>query len=378
MPQELISFFGNALPGDLIFPAVVAGVWLLALLHTIFFRLKLAVMKVPRMSESAIPLSVIMIERNEEQNLVKNLPGWLSLGYPHYEVVVVDDFSGDNSISTLGVMKQQHPRLKMTGLNQETRFSQKLSRNLALKAAIYDRAVFAQPSMEMPHHQWLSSIASAFSRGKDMVVGYTATLPGKGLYHKMYRMESFFQQTESMACCINGIPWVATEDNIAFMREAYFEVNGFAGRMKEEYLNMEMIFNEVIRRRKTAVLPQGNLALRREMTAGKVEYLELVHKFFVLEKQLGFFKKGAMRFFNLLRMVLLPLFIACVILYPPFWLVFSVMLLLLFFLSAVSIKLIQKRLNEPGIFLSSLIYGFLAPWYRMVARWGFDFRRKNR
>lgn len=378
MPQELIAFFMNTQPGELIFPAMVAGVWLLVVLYTLLFRLRLALLKPPGPRESAFSFSVIMVERNEEQNLVQNLPGWLSLGYPHYEVVVVDDFSEDNSISRLGVMKQQYPRLKMTGLNQETRFSQKLSRNLALKAAAHEKVVLAHPSMEMPHHQWLPSLSSAFEKGKKIVVGYTATLPARGWHHRLFRTESFLQQIESMAYCLNGLPWVANEENIAFNREAYFDHNGFAGRMREEYLNLEIIFNSVIRRKETAVLPWANQVLRREITAGKQEFKELMYKSFVLKKELGFWKRLVRSFFTFLKMLLLPLFILCVLFYPVLWLLLLVLLVILFILTALSIKLIQKRLNEPGIFISSLIYGFIAPWYRMVVRWGFDFRRKNR
>lgn len=378
MPQELMAFFRSAAPEDFIFPGVVAGVWLLLVLYTLFFRLRLALLKPSRAQETAQSFSVIMVQRNEEQNLVKNLPGWLSLGYPHYEVVVVDDYSEDNSLTKLGLMKQQYPRLKMTGLNQETRFSQKLSRNLAMKAAAHDKVVFAHPSMEMPHHQWLPTISAAFSKERKVVVGYTATLPDKGFYHKLFRTESFFQQTESMAFCLNGLPWVANEENVAFSRQAYFDINGFAGRMREEYLNMEVIFNSIIRRRETAILPWANLVLRRETNAGKQEFRDLIHKFFVLEKELSFGKVWLRRFFSLLKMAMVPLALACLLLYPVLWMPLLILLILLLILSAVSIKLIQKRLNEPRIFIPSLLYGFLASWYRMLARWGFDFRRKNR
>jgi len=98
----------------------------------------------------------------------------------------------------------------------------------------------------------------------------------------------------------------------------------------------------------------------------------------VLEKELSFGKVWLRRFFSLLKMAMVPLALACLLLYPVLWMPLLILLILLLILSAVSIKLIQKRLNEPGIFIPSLLYGFLAPWYRMLARWGFDFRRKNR
>lgn len=62
----------------------------------------LSVYKIPPSGGESLPISVIMVERNEEEFLRKNLPGWLSLGYPAYELLVVDDFSQDDSLITLG------------------------------------------------------------------------------------------------------------------------------------------------------------------------------------------------------------------------------------------------------------------------------------
>ncbi len=379
MPQELIAFFQNAQPGDFILPGVAVLLWFLLMMYTLLFHFRLALYKIPLPSGSGqVPVSVIMIERNEEANLVKNLPGWLSMGYPDYEVLVVDDFSEDNSLSTLGLMKQQYRRLKFTGLSQETRFSQKLSRNLAMKAATHDRVVFVNPTMEMPVHHWLPAIGAAFDKGKQMVVGYTATKPAKGFYHTMFRIESFFQQAESMAFCLNGLPFVAGEENIAFEKKAYFDLSGFAGKMREHYLNMEIIVNAIIRRRGNSVLPAANLALRREITAGKHEFSELLYRSFTLKRSLGFGKSLALFFFDALKMLLLPVFILCLAIYPVLWMALLVLLFLLGTMMMVSIKLLQKRLGEPKIFLSSLVYGILAPWYRMVAKWGFNYKRKNR
>ncbi|HNZ68462.1 MAG: glycosyltransferase [Bacteroidota bacterium] len=378
MPQELLFFFQNATWTDFLLPGLAALTWLLLLLYSLFNYFRLSVYKIPPSGGESLPISVIMVERNEEEFLRKNLPGWLSLGYPAYELLVVDDFSQDDSLITLGGLKLRYPWLKMTGLNQETRYSQKLSRNLALKAITSDQAVFVNPSMEMPDHHWLPAISSSFGRGRQMTVGYTAILPSPGFYHRLYRVESFFQQTESMAWCLNGLPFVANEENIAFKKQGYFDINGFAGYMREEYLNMEIIFNRIIRRRKTSVLPASNLVLRKEFHAGKREWRELLHRSFRLKSTLGFFKRSVLAFFGMLKMALLPLFILCVVLYPVLWIPLLALLTLLGIIMVISILRLQKRLNEPKIFIPSLIYGIIAPYIKVVVRWGFNYRMRNR
>ncbi len=376
MPHELVTFFRNAGTGDLIFIGSVVLLWLLLLLYELLFHLRLAFYKLPSPEDKNIPLSIVIVERNEEENLKKNLTGWLSLDYPTYEVLVVDDFSEDNSLTTIGLLKLQYPRLKLTGLSQETRYSQKLSRNLALKAASFSEVVFVSPSMQMPESHWITRIAGAFAYGKDVVVGYTGLVPSKGFFHNLYRIESFFQQTESMAFCLNGLPYVVNEENVAFRKQAYFDINGFAGKISEEYLNLELILNDIIKRKENAILPAGNLSLRKEVEAGKTEYNELLNKSYRLNNTLSFSKNLIILVINIMKILWIPVVIVCLAVYPVLWMILLIALIILALFYIISIKQLQNRLKEPEIFLSSFIYGIISPYLKLVSRWVFTQRRK--
>ncbi len=378
MPQELIVFFQTAQSTDFIFPGIVVCIWLVYIFLILLFYFRLAFYRVSASGAASLPVTIIMVERNEEENLRNNLPGWLSAGYPEYEVLVVDDFSEDNSLTSVGVLRLRYPRLKLTGLNQETRYSQKLSRNLALKAASYDHAVFIHPCMEVPDDHWLPGIATALSGSKEIAVGYTRISPSKGYHHRLYRIESFFQQMESMAFCLNGMPFVANEENIAFRKHLYFDINGFAGKIGEEFLNMELIFNEVIRKKANSIMLAGNLALEKKIKAGKQEYNELLHKYYFLKRTLGFRIRLVSRIFNLLRLLFIPMLIACAVLYPFLWpeLLFMLVVFLIIFL--IIIKRLQNRLNESGIFITSVLYGLVAPYGRVFTHWRYNYQRKNR
>jgi glycosyltransferase involved in cell wall biosynthesis len=377
MLRDLETFFSEIQILDIVFLCIVGVIWSLLLFLNILFYLRLAFYKVPGLGAATIPVTVIMIERNEEENLKKNLPGWLSMGYPEYEVLVVDDYSEDNSFTTVGIMRLENPRLKMTGLNQETRYSEKLSRNLALKAATFEKIVFAAPDILPPDNHWLPGIATAFHAQKELALGYTRYTPGKGFYHNLFRVESFIQQTDSMAFCLNGLPYVFSEENIAFSKKAYFDINGFAGKIGEENLNMEMIFNQVIRKNNNAVLAEGDLSLEKTLVAGKHEFRELYHKSFILKQYLGFGIRFVSGFFNLSRILYAPLLAACVILYPAVWPLVTALFIILAIIRLTSLKRMQNRLNEPGIFVSSVIYGMLVPYVRIFTNWRYRYQRKN-
>ena len=377
MPKDIFEFFREARPLDVVSISFVAGTWLILFFYNLIFYIRLAFHKIPGSGTAVVPVSVIIVERNEEENLNKNLPGWVDLGYPDYEVLVVDDFSEDNSLTVVGVMRQNSARLKLTGLSQETRYSEKLSRNLALKAAGFDKVVFITPDMVPPDNHWLPAIATAFYNSAEVVVGYTRYKRAKGLFHKFFRTESFYQQIESMSYCLNGMPFVTKEENVTFNKKAYFDINGFAGKIGEEFLNMEMIYNQIIRRKKNAVLISGNLTLLREMVAGKHDYWDLIHKSFILRSYLNWKIRFFKGFSNLLKILYLPLLAACVILYPVLWPVVAGLFLILAIIRLVSIKKLQNRLGDQGIFLLSVLYGIFVPYLKIFANWRYSYKRKN-
>jgi hypothetical protein len=274
-------------------------------------------------------------------------------------------------------MRLQEQKLRLTGLNQETRYSGKLARNLGLKAVAHDKVVFITPDTNTPDPHWLPGIATALSGGKEIAVGYTRLSGAKGFYHRLYRTESFFQQTESMAFCINGIPFISPEENITFDRKAYFAINGFAGRIGEEYLNMELIFNQIIRKNNNAVLPAGNLSLERDMVAGKQDFRELYYKSFILNGYLSFKIRSIRWLVNWLRALLLPFLVVCTVLFTPVWPLFAVMFLTLIIIRLIYLKRLLNRLNETGIFVISFLYGMTTPYLRIFRYWQFRNKRKN-
>jgi glycosyltransferase involved in cell wall biosynthesis len=378
MPYDIISYFKSLNPADYILIGAIGFIWLFRFLYDILFYGRLAFRKVAPAGSSSLPFTVFIVERNEEERLKSNLPEWLQMGYPHYEVLVVDDYSEDNSTATLALLKNDFPRLRFTALSQETRYSDKLARNLALKAASHEMVVMIHPAMVPPDYHWLPGVSAAVSSGKDVVIGYCNLLPRQDFSHKLYRVESFFQQIESMACSISGMPYVTAEENVAFRKSAYFEMGGLAGKIREEYLNLEMVVNEIVKPGNVAVLPVGNLTLRKDLDVDDSMLRDLFSKSFRLRQYL---KRGT-RFFlglsRLTRMLLFPLLLLLIILYPGLLLVVAGLFLIKSITYSLIIKRLQKRLHEPKLFVTSLLYAIVAPYYRFVAQWRFNLIRKNR
>jgi hypothetical protein len=238
--------------------------------------------------------------------------------------------------------------------------------------------VMIHPAMVPPDFHWLPGLSAAVSHGKDVVIGYCNLIPKQDFLNKLYRAESFFQQIESMACSITGMPYVTAEENVTFRKSAYFDMGGLAGKIREEYLNLEMVVNEIVKTKNVAVLPVGNLALRKDIEVDRSMLHDLFNKSFRLRNYLKYGTRFFLGFSRLTSILLLPALLLIIIFYPGMvWVVTSLVAIKSIIYTFI-IKRLQKRLHEPKLFVTSLLYAIVAPYYRSVAQWRFNQLRKNR
>jgi len=325
------------------------------------------------------PLSLLLTVRNEAENLKQNLPGILTLEKSDFEIVVVDDFSQDSSYQILGLLKERYKRLSFSTLNQETRYSTKLAQNIAVKAAKNDWLVFIPVSLSACSDSWLESISEKTTENKDLVMAYSGIVGSKGFYNFLYRIESYFLFTKSTAYILNGIPFVYEEENVAFRKEKYFALGGYGLKITEPYANLELLLNSFIQKKRTSVLYDKVAVVQKQETVVKGDYLELLKKSFRIEKHLKPLKRNLLLLDEMGKMVLFPLLLVVFLVIPEFWILFAGMLGLKLSAHLFIIKMSQNRLNERKIFIPSLIYELIMPYFKLFFRWHFNRRsKKNR
>src|SRR5690606_19332427 len=98
---------------------LLSGMCVLLLVFQLYYLLfvysRLAFYKIPTQQDKTAtpPLSVIICARNEEENLRQNLPKILNQDYPEFEVILVNDFSEDDTKWLLKDLCVQYNRLKV-------------------------------------------------------------------------------------------------------------------------------------------------------------------------------------------------------------------------------------------------------------------------
>lgn len=325
------------------------------------------------------PLSLIITVRNEEENLKNNLPTLLTIDGVDYEVVVVDDFSQDNSYLVLGAYKNQYRRLKISSLNQETRFSSKLSQNIAIKATAYEWVLSVPVSLTEPKTEWLSSIVQQLTQKNDVVIGYTSIENTDGFFNRLYRTTNYWLFMKSSGYISNGLSLVYSDENVAFRKQKYFDLGGYGTMIKEPFANLELLINNFIRKKSTVILFNPESTVRKKQEVQWIDYLDLLKKSFRLEKHFVAKKRFFLAVDELTKLFFLIFSILVIALLPELWIVYLVMFVLKTASHLLIIKRTQNRLKEPKIFISSLVYDLLMPFFNLFYKLYFNYRsRKNK
>lgn len=368
MIQELLDTFNTLTAIQLVVLMIVVFLWLLRLLYLLFFPLRVLV-KMNKATEATgnAPLSVILVVRNEEENCRETLPRLLSLENPDMEIVVVDDFSQDNTLSVLGVLKQQNQELKISSLSQETRHSEKLSQNIALKSAEKEWVLVYPVSAQSPSQAWLNEMDKSTTEQVLLKVAYTTVAENNNWFNKFYRIENFFQQVRSASYSLNGLAFIYNEENVAFKKAEYFKRGGYGAKVQEPYANLELVLNRFIRKKHVELCLNAKSILQKQVSVGRLEFKDLVRKSIRIEKHLSKLKRVTL-LFDRLTQILYPLSIVLLLLVVfKLWVVICALIAINVLVFMVIIKMLQNRLNERKLFITSLVFSFIMPFYKLFS-----------
>jgi len=337
----------------------IAGAFFLLIIQFGFY-FRLVFLTKSKEEQPERPVSVLLNVRNEQDRIRKILLQLLEQHYVDYEVIVVDDFSEDATSTILGVLAEKYPRLRLSSLSQETRFSEKLAINLALKAAHADWVIFVTPETEEVSPLFLKKINNETTDEPSLTLNYINYLPQKGFYNKLCRVERFYSFMTSSAYSLSGIPVFFQQSNVLFRKQIYFDSAGFKGRMNAHFANLELLFNQV-RKNKVFVSVDQETCLHEKADLTRSDFSELVRKRILLKKKLRWWKRVLLGMESSSAFFMFCGLAGLLITSIRNWFIYIIPLFLILAVHVFIVKTLLNHLNEKKIFLSSLMYLFVKP-----------------
>ena len=223
-------------------------------------KARLATDNVPEAPSAGVDapgVSVIICARNEGENLSHYLLSLLNQDYPLYEVIVVDDGSGDDTSIVVERQMAHDSRLHLTFVPKEARVrsTKKLGITLAAKAAQYDYLLRTDADCRPASSQWISRMMSGFDKeGVEIVLGYGAYFERRGVLNQMIQYDTLFNSLHYLGCALAHRPYMGVGRNLAYKKELFFRSGTFSDQMHLRSGDDDLLVNKIATRNNTAVV----------------------------------------------------------------------------------------------------------------------------
>ncbi len=349
---------------DILFPAIVFLVFLLATAAQLFYYLYfyLAVIKPRQDNKPAVPqpVSVIICARNEAENLKNFLPAVLSQDFPDFEVIVVNDSSEDDTYLVLGEYLKQYPNLKVSTLNSSNKHNKKFAQFIGIKASKNDILVFTDADCKPESDKWLTILTSHFDEKTDFVLGYGGYMEGQGLLNKYIRYDTITIAMQYLGMAKRGLPYMGVGRNLAYKRSVFFGYKSFGAHIQLASGDDDLFVNTNASGSNTKVECDKDAHTRSIPSSTLTQWIKQKKRHFTtapyykMRDKMLLFTEPASRVIFYATLVLS-------LIYPVFWpyalAAFSIRLLTMI----ITLSKAHKKLNEKGILIYSLIFDIFSP-----------------
>ncbi len=359
-------FFENLYHTATLFTWIISSVMILSLVIQLIYYLgiysKVARYRNPNILENVTPVSVIICARNEAENLVKNLPAFLTQSHPKYEVIVVNDCSTDNSDEVLMDMKVQYPHLHITTIQKDRKFihGKKLAVTVGIKAARNEQLLFSDADCHPVSNQWITNMSRHFSGKTELVLGVGKYEAKRGLLNLMVRYETIFTAIQYLSFAGIGKAYMGVGRNMGYLKQLFYRHKGFASHLGVLSGDDDLFVNEATTPANTQIELSPESFTISVAPASFGEWFSQKKRHLSTSPYYKTSSKFRLGMDYLTRLVFYGS--AIILLFSEHWKwVAAAAWVLLSFVRLVIIKLSMKRLNERDLLLPSLLLDLLLP-----------------
>ncbi len=235
---------------------VFIGITVIQFVYYLIIFGKFAFAKPQTITPKRVPVSVIVCAKNEAENVKKFIPLLAEQNYPDYEVVLIDDASSDETLDIFEEFERIYPHLRLVKVQNNEAFwaNKKFALTLGIKAAKKEYLLFTDSDCYPTSKDWITAMSSQFTMSKTIVLGYGAYEKVKGsLLNKIIRFDEMLTATQYFAWAKLGKPFMGEGRNMAYKKEAFFNVNGFMHHMHIRSGEDSLFVNEAANKKNITV-----------------------------------------------------------------------------------------------------------------------------
>lgn len=194
-------------------------------------------------------VSVIVVFKNELNNLKQLVPKLLQQDYQNFEIILCDDFSDDGSFEYVNSLND--PRINALKASKN-----KPGKKAALAEAIShttgDYVLVTDADCLPKTRAWISSMTQHL-QGKKVVLGYSPHLATRGLLNKFIRFETYMTALQYLSYAVAGLPYMGVGRNMLYQKELFMTSDAFARNPKLISGDDDLFINAVANKNNTQI-----------------------------------------------------------------------------------------------------------------------------
>ncbi|MGI6073534.1 MAG: glycosyltransferase [Fermentimonas sp.] len=208
-------------------------------------------------TESLPSISVVIVSKNDSDQLSKNLPFVLEQDYPNFEVVVVNSGSSDDTDIVLKGAENKYKNIYHTFIpnDADSVNEKKLALTVGIKASKKDYILFTEPYNKPNSKNWLMEFGKQIAKGNEIVLGYSGLVFLKRFFLRRFvAFDNMFLQVQFLSMAIFKKPYMGLGQNMAIRKDIFFENKGFSSILNIDGGEDDIYINNIAKGRKTGVV----------------------------------------------------------------------------------------------------------------------------
>ena len=325
-----------------------------------------------------IPVSVVVVVRDDAAQLLQTLPQLLEQQYSFFEIVIVNDRSRDEySLQAIQEYKERYPNIKIVDLSTavSTSRGKKMAISMGIKCASYDHILLTSPNCTPTSKQWLSLMAENFQFQKKIVLGYSTFTKKRSPYNHFLHFDNLVNAMIYFSHALLHSTYRGDIHNVAFVRQLFYQQKGFISYNHLLYGEEDIFIHRASNPNNTAVEFSPD-AVTVQQHVPQYRHWRLHKISLCFTRKYNSFKNrcliGLYELTNLLFYVMLAVSIV-VALHQPLALYIAagisvLRIASLYVVMGISAKKLQETQIVPLILLYDIIFALLNPLYWLSAK----------
>lgn len=311
------------------------------------------------------PVSIIICSKNQAHYLEKNLPAFLNQDFTEYEVIVVDNGSVDDTEDVLIRLKNQFKHLRSTKIPIDEKFkhNKKLAITIGVKAAKYNQILHINPNSYPKTKEWLRNTAN-LAHDK-LYNSYSNFEFQKGFLYNFFRYDILKQSVKISSFTTSQKLYAGNSFNMSFQKSKFLENKGYAGNAHFEAGYDHILCNDLAKKSDYIYSTNPSTKITIDSKNCKKVWKSLNKHYYKSRYNIPFKRKFLIDLEPITQFFFI-LFLALCLMYTKLHLTLLTICIIKIAVKGYCFKISASHLREENLFLSSYVYVFIRPIFKLL------------